>query len=309
MNRSFSTIDEYLLGFAAEQQQIVQALRAIIRKAAPEATESINQRMPTFRFNGNLIQYALFKQHICIYPGSAAIQAFQGQLGNYASRKGSIQIPLDQPLPEKLIQQLLQYNLERLKLKQVHNWSANQYKWTVLAGKIKQLVEQTTLTKTTKWGTDVYTYQGKNVLSFAGFKNHFALWFYNGVFMQDKLAVLITASPGKTKSLRQWRFLPEEEINEKQIRQYIQEAIIIAQEGKVLKNKKIKPNAPVGLLKERLAADSAFENAFEKLSPAKKQDYISYMDEAKQEATKQRRMEKIYPLIMEGNGLNNKFKK
>lgn len=74
-------------------------------------------------------------------------------------------------------------------------------KWGEELSYLSSIIQKTPLEKTVKWGSDVYTFNGKNVLSYGGFKNYFALWFYNGVFLQDKYNVLISAQEGVTKSL------------------------------------------------------------------------------------------------------------
>ena len=98
-------------------------------------------------------------------------------------------------------------------------------KWLEEVALIKSIIQKSGLQETIKWGTEVYTHNGKNVVGVVGFKHHFTLWFYNGVFLQDKHKVLISAQDGKTKALRQWRFTSIEEINERQILEYIREAI------------------------------------------------------------------------------------
>lgn len=87
--------------------------------------------------------------------------------------------------------------------------------WSEELSKLKTILNKSGLETAFKWGIDVYTYNGKNIVSCAGFKNHFTLWFYNGVFLKDLDSVLENAQKGKTKSLRQWRFTSIEEIDEK----------------------------------------------------------------------------------------------
>ena len=85
------TIDEYIAGFPSEVQAILQTLRATIRAAAPDATETINYQMPTFTLHGNLVHFAAFKQHIGFYPTPNGIEKFQQALSPYKSAKGSVQ--------------------------------------------------------------------------------------------------------------------------------------------------------------------------------------------------------------------------
>src|SRR4030066_2126314 len=103
--------------------------------------------------------------------------------------------------------------------------------WTKELEITAAIIAKAPLNKSKKWGADVFTFNGKNVVSYGGFKNYFAIWFYNGVFLKDKYKVLINAQEMKTKSLRQWRFKSIEEIDEKKILEYINEAIEIEKKG------------------------------------------------------------------------------
>src|SRR3546814_4271515 len=120
---------------------------------------------------------------------------------------------------------------------------------------MNQIIGQTPLKKEFKWGTDIYTFQGKNVVGWGGFKSFFSIWFYNGVFLEDKEKVLVSASEGKTKSLRQWRFTDVKEMNEKKILAYIQESIQTIIDGKSLQPQKNKPAKPEGVLKVALRSE------------------------------------------------------
>ena len=175
-------------------------------------------------------------------------------------------------------------------------------------GLIKAIIQKTELIPAIKWGTEVYTYNGRNVLSAGGFKNHFTIWFYNGVFLKDKYKVLVNASEGKTKSLRQWRFTSAEEINEKRILEYIREAIAIEERGLKIKPAKFKPLPVPEILASCFKEDKNLKIAFEQLTPGRQKEYIIYLNEPKQEATKSKRLEKIKPMILRGVGLNDKYK-
>jgi uncharacterized protein YdeI (YjbR/CyaY-like superfamily) len=105
---------------------------------------------------------------------------------------------------------------------------------------LKSIVAKTELAETTKWGGTVYVLNGKNVLGVGGFKNYFALWFFNGAFLKDEKKRLVNAQEGITKSLRQWRFSSKEEIDEAEILMYIQEAIENEKQGKISKPEKNK---------------------------------------------------------------------
>lgn len=184
----------------------------------------------------------------------------------------------------------------------------NNGQWKEELEKLNAIINQTPLQKTVKWGADVYTYEGNNVLSFGGFKNFFSLWFFNGVFLKDTYKVLVNASEGKTKSLRQWRFTHLKEIDEKSILEYIYEAIDIEKKGLKIAPKKFEALPLPELLLQAFDKNKKLKAAFENISAGKQNEYIAFINEAKQEATKIRRLEKISPFIINGVGLNDKYK-
>jgi len=111
------TIDEYIAGFPKDVQTILQQIRSIIREFAPEAEEAIAYQMPTYRLHGNLVHFAAFKNHIGFYPTSSGIEKFKSELSGYNLSKGTVQFPLDKPIPYDLIRRIVlfrvQENLER----------------------------------------------------------------------------------------------------------------------------------------------------------------------------------------------------
>ena len=116
-SKQFKTIDEYISMFPDDVQTILNQVRQTIREAAPEAGETINYQMPTFTLNGNLVHSAAFKTHIGFYPTPTGIEAFKEELAPYKGAKGSVQFPIDQPIPLSLIRRIVKYrvkeNLER----------------------------------------------------------------------------------------------------------------------------------------------------------------------------------------------------
>lgn len=108
----YSNIDEYIKLFPKDVRLRLQQIREAIQKAAPEATETISWRMPTFKLNGNLIHFAAFKKHIGIYPGVEAILAFEEQLKEYKTSKGAIQLPMDKPIPFGLINKIVAFRVK-----------------------------------------------------------------------------------------------------------------------------------------------------------------------------------------------------
>lgn len=183
-----------------------------------------------------------------------------------------------------------------------------QQQWREELELLKSIISKFPFEKTVKWGADVFTYNGKNVVSCYGFKNHFTLWFYNGVFLTDKNNHLIAASEGKTKSLRQWRFTSKDQIDEKEIMSYIEEAIEVEKKGLKIKPTKT-PVPPIPMeLQVALDANPILKEQFQQLTPGYQKEYILYIDEAKQEKTQLARIEKITPMILERKGLKDKYK-
>ena len=116
----FKTIDEYIGTFPKNVQDILQVLRQTIRRTAPEAVETISYQMPTFKLNGrNLVHFAAFKHHIGFYPVPSGIEAFKEELSSYKQGKGSVQFPIDKPIPYDLVKKIVDYrakeNLEKIK--------------------------------------------------------------------------------------------------------------------------------------------------------------------------------------------------
>ncbi|RYY15168.1 MAG: hypothetical protein EOO04_29050 [Chitinophagaceae bacterium] len=174
---------------------------------------------------------------------------------------------------------------------------------------IANIINKAPLEKAIKWGGETFTYNGKNVVSYGAFKQHFCIWFNNGVFLEDKYKVLVNAQEGKTKSLRQWRFTDMDQIDEGKILEYIMEAIEVEKQGLRIAPERFTPIATPELLADALESDPDLADHFEKLTPGKQKEYIIYLNEAKQEATKLSRLEKIIPMILNGVGLNDKYKK
>jgi uncharacterized protein YdhG (YjbR/CyaY superfamily) len=107
----FNSIDECIASFPETTQKIMAELRATIRAAAPEAEEKISYQMPTFAQHGNLVHFAAYKNHIGFYPTASGIEAFTHELSSYKSAKGSVQFPIDQPLPLELIGRIVTYRV------------------------------------------------------------------------------------------------------------------------------------------------------------------------------------------------------
>lgn len=106
------SIDDYIAAQPADMQKILQKIRATIRKAAPEAEEAIKYQLPTFVLNGNLVHFGAFKNHIGFYPTPSGTEKFKKQLAKYKAGKGSIQFPLDEPIPYDLITEIVKFRVK-----------------------------------------------------------------------------------------------------------------------------------------------------------------------------------------------------
>ena len=113
----FKTVDEYFSALPRHTKTILQELRKTIKKAAPGAEELISYNMPAFKLQGMLVWYAAYKQHIGLYPRASVIEVFKKELSAYKYAKGSIQFPIDQPIPLGLVTKIVKYrvmeNLEK----------------------------------------------------------------------------------------------------------------------------------------------------------------------------------------------------
>ena len=114
-------IDEYIAGFPKHIQDILEKLRATIRKAAPGAEETMSYQMPAFKFHGMLVYFAMHKNHLGFYPTPSGIEAFKKELSAYEGAKGSIKFPIEKTLPLGLITEIVKFrvkeNLEKTKTK------------------------------------------------------------------------------------------------------------------------------------------------------------------------------------------------
>ncbi|WP_063567148.1 DUF1801 domain-containing protein [Paenibacillus sp. O199] len=105
-------VDEYISQFPSDVQVKLQSLRQVIRDSAPNAVEKISYKMPTYAEHGNLVHFAAYSKHIGFYPGASGIEAFKEELSRYKGAKGSVQFPLDQPLPEDLIRRIVEFRVQ-----------------------------------------------------------------------------------------------------------------------------------------------------------------------------------------------------
>lgn len=112
---SAMTIDEYIEESPPATQKILQDVRAVIRASAPDATETISYAIPTFDLKGrHLVHFAAFEKHIGFYPTGKGAEAFKDELSAYKGGKGSVQFPIDEPMPNDLITRIVQYRVAQV---------------------------------------------------------------------------------------------------------------------------------------------------------------------------------------------------
>lgn len=196
----------------------------------------------------------------------------------------------------------------KTKLTTVDDFINNAKVWQKELILLRTIIETTGLEESIKWGGPVYTYQNKNIIGMAAFKNYVGVWFFNGALLKDPLKVLANAQDGKTIAMRQWRFTSSEVIDEKNLLLYINEAIENQKNGIEIKPVRKKEFSIPELLSQSFTEDKAFETAFKALSEFKKREYSEYIETAKREETKLQRLEKIKPMVLSGIGLNDKYR-
>ena len=190
----------------------------------------------------------------------------------------------------------------------VTEFIAKQTTWSKELTILRSLFQKTELVEEIKWGAPTYTLNGKLVVGFTGFKNHYAIWFHQGGFLKDREKVLVNAQEGKTKAMRQWRFEKGDTIREVLVLNYIQEAIENCVAGKEVKIERKKGVTLAPFLKEALKNDPTLRKAFQELTPGKQREYAEHIGTAKQEQTNISRLEKARILILKGKGLHDKYK-
>ena len=111
-NPTYQTIDEYIEQYPEDIQIILQKIRSVIKEEVPEATEKISYQMPTFFLKGNLVHFAAYKNHIGFYPVPSGIEKFKEELSQFKGAKGSVQFPIDKPMPLDLIRRIVLFRVE-----------------------------------------------------------------------------------------------------------------------------------------------------------------------------------------------------
>lgn len=197
----------------------------------------------------------------------------------------------------------MQYNTS------VEEFISKKPEWVKSLQLLRSIMLTTEMEETIKWGVPTYTINGKNVVGLSAFKSYVGIWFHQGVFLKDPFNQLINAQEGKTKGLRQWRFSSFDDINKDQVLAYVLEAIQNQKEGKEITIERSSTEIEMpDRLKTELEQNKELKINFDKLTPFKQKEYMEYISTAKRDATKDARLQKIIPMILEGIGLNDKYR-
>lgn len=174
---------------------------------------------------------------------------------------------------------------------------------------LREIMFSAPVEEAVKWGGPVYTFNGKNVVGMVAFKSYLGIWFFQGALLEDEKKVLYNSSEEKTRAQRQWRFngLAEIEENAEDILAYIQEAIENVRAGREIKPQKNKPLIIPQELQELLDNDSDLKLSFDALKLSFKREFAAYISNAKRAETKQKRLERIVPLIRQGTSIWERY--
>ena len=160
-----------------------------------------------------------------------------------------------------------------------------------------------------KWGIPAYIHKGKNILGLSAFKNYCGIWFHQGVFLEDEAKVLTNAQKDKTRGLRQMRFNSYNDIDTELVKLYVLEAMANSEAGVEIKPKR--NTSPVIIpdqLNKEFLNSPKLKMLFAEFTISKQREFCEYISSAKRETTKLTRLEKIKPMILNGIGLNDKYR-
>jgi len=192
----------------------------------------------------------------------------------------------------------------------VQTYIAGQQIHAELLNRLRKIMMWHPFEESIKWGMPTYSFDSKNLVSIGGFKKHVGIWFFQGALLSDPEKLLHNAQKGKTKAMRQLQLYTADDLNEKLLKRYLQETIENQKKGLSVKipkkrDKVILPEALAAALKENKTTAKRFS-----IFPhGKQREYAEYIATAKREKTISNRLEKILPMIEQGTGLNDKYKK
>ena len=175
-------------------------------------------------------------------------------------------------------------------------------KWEAEIAEIQRVLADLGMKEECKWGKPTYTVDGRNIVILQGFKDSFALGFFQGALLKDPKRLLVQL--GKVQAGRIMKFTGAKEIAAKAatIKAYVREAIAAEKAGLRVEKKKISDYPVPEELTAAFRRDPRFKKAFEALTPGRQRSYLYHFGEAKQAATRIARIEKAMPAIFEGRG-------
>lgn len=191
----------------------------------------------------------------------------------------------------------------------IETYISKHEKFSVLLNELRRILNEHPFEETLKWGIPTYVYDKKNLVGIGAFKHHVGLWFFQGALLKDEKQILHNAQERKTKAMRQIHFKDINEINETILNTYLKETINNQKKGLSIKIKR--SNEEVILtpeLEAYLKEHPSMQKAFNELTVGKQREYAAYISSAKREKTKNDRLDKIRPLVLKGEGLNDKYK-
>jgi uncharacterized protein YdeI (YjbR/CyaY-like superfamily) len=175
-------------------------------------------------------------------------------------------------------------------------------RWSAEIAEMRRVLAGFAMKEECKWGKPTYTVNGKNIVIMQGFKEYFALGFFQGALLKDPKKVLVQL--GQVHAARVMKFISAKEIKAKAatIKSYVREAIVVEEAGLRMKPKKTSDLQVPEELRERFRKDPRFKRAFQALTPGRQRGYLYHIAAAKQSATRVARIEKAMPAIFEGRG-------
>lgn len=191
----------------------------------------------------------------------------------------------------------------------LENFYSKKSPWKQSIQLLRELLFTTDLSETWKWSFPTYTLNDKNVVAVVCFKHHYGLWFFQGALLKDNLKLLKNAQEGKTKAMRQLKYTSVNDLDLDVVKLYLNEAIQNSRDKKQVSiSKTIQTVTIPVLLQNEMYNDPSLQNSFDALTAYKQKEYCIYINEAKRDTAKQRRLEKSISLILNGKGLNDKYR-
>lgn len=185
MKSNINEVDRYLKTFPLEVQKELQKIRAVIKKEAPFAKETIAYQMPTYKLGGNLVHFAAFKDHIGFFPTPSGIEELEQKTAKHETGKGTLNFPLDKPIPYDLIQEIT-----KLRVKQAvqnSNDELNYFKGFEQSLRLYDLIKPLILGL-----GDIKIEVGKSQISFGEKKKLAWIWLPQKIVNRNKDSLTVT---------------------------------------------------------------------------------------------------------------------